>query len=66
MLKTGFIRVIDSRGRLTVPKRIRDIFKLDKVEILVENDLICIRKHNEVQKEQEKYPFGIRSENNRA
>jgi len=46
MIKSGYFRVIDSRGRLTVPKRIRDLLNLDRVEILVEDDLLCIRKAN--------------------
>jgi len=52
MIKSGYIRIIDSRGRLTIPKRIRTLYNLDKVELLVENDLVCIRRYeNESEKE---------------
>jgi len=39
-------RKLDTRGRLVIPKYIRDVFDLEtgQVEIFTENDLICIRK----------------------
>jgi len=50
MIKSGIVRKIDNRGRLTLPKRIRDLLELDRVEILVEDDLLCVRKFNETKK----------------
>ena len=46
-------RKLDSRGRLVIPARIRRIFQIDngEVEILTENDLICIRAVSQEQKE---------------
>ena len=52
MINNNLIRSVDSSGRLLIPKRIRDIFRLEasRVEIFSENDLICIRRFEGFQK----------------
>ncbi|MCL1903365.1 MAG: AbrB/MazE/SpoVT family DNA-binding domain-containing protein [Oscillospiraceae bacterium] len=46
-------RKIDCRGRVVIPKHIRDVFKLElcEVEVFTENDLICIRKFTDRENE---------------
>jgi bifunctional DNA-binding transcriptional regulator/antitoxin component of YhaV-PrlF toxin-antitoxin module len=48
MYNNNIIRRLDSRGRLVIPIRIREVFDIESaaVEIFSENDLICIRKHD--------------------
>ena len=48
MKSTGIVRPIDSLGRIVIPKEIRKIFNLkekDELEIIVENDIIMLKKY---------------------
>ena len=46
MYNNNCTRKLDNRGRLVIPKHIREVYDLEncRVEIFSENDLICIRK----------------------
>lgn len=46
MMKNKTLRKVDGRGRLVIPKHIRDVFDIEDgyVEFYTENDLICIRR----------------------
>ena len=44
----GIVRNIDDLGRVTLPKELRDIRGIkadDPVDIMVDGDMICLRKH---------------------
>lgn len=49
MTNIGIVRKIDSLGRVTLPKELRRVFKLDKndeIEILATDDGILLRVTN--------------------
>lgn len=49
MTNIGIVRKIDSLGRVTLPKELRRVFKLDKndeIEILATDDGILLRVPN--------------------
>lgn len=49
MTRIGIVRKIDSLGRVTLPKELRRVFKLDKndeIEILATNEGILLRVPN--------------------
>lgn len=49
MTQIGIVRKIDSLGRVTLPKELRRVFKLDKndeIEILATNEGILLRVPN--------------------
>lgn len=51
MKATGIIRRIDDLGRIVIPKEIRKSLKInegDKLEILVNNDQIILKKHSSI------------------
>ena len=48
MKSTGFVRGIDSLGRIVLPKELRTTLHLDgdtKLEIFVDGDAIVLKKH---------------------
>jgi len=63
MFKTGIKRIVDNKGRLTIPKLICDVYKLNDthVEFFVENELIIIKQVNndevDIQKEKQTKNF---------
>jgi len=51
MKSTGIVRKIDELGRIVLPIEMRRIFDLDikdAVEIFTQDDMIIIKKYNEV------------------
>ena len=49
MTQIGIVRKVDSLGRVTLPKELRRVFKLDKndeIEILATNEGILLRVPN--------------------
>jgi AbrB family looped-hinge helix DNA binding protein len=49
MKPTGIIRGIDEVGRFSIPKEIRkkmDIQFMDKLEVFIDGDTICLRKYD--------------------
>jgi len=51
MKSTGIIKKFDELGRIVLPMEIRRVFNIgnkDAVEIFIENDMIFIKKYDEV------------------
>ncbi len=48
MKSTGILKTVDELGRIVLPKKMREALDIDirdKVEILLEDDRIVLRKH---------------------
>ncbi len=57
-MNNTFKKRIDDLGRIVIPKEIRNEFKIknfDEIELFIDNNLIVMRKSNEIERYKEKF-----------